>query len=242
MKVMVVDDEAAARSRLARLLHDLPGVTVAAEAADGLTALRLIATQRPDAVFLDVQMPSLSGFEVVSALADEGRPSIVFVTAFDQYALKAFEVSAVDYLLKPVTADRVSEAVTRLMRRGADLKLRQFSKAVDHASPLQRIVGKRRQEWHVLPIGTVEAFVADEELVFAVTSEGRFLVNRTLRDLERQLHPDDFLRVHKQALVRMVGLVVKRECAGRIVATLPSGLGVVVSRRHATALRQRLEW
>jgi two-component system, LytTR family, response regulator len=241
VRILVVDDESAARSRLARLLSDISGIEIA-EAADGLTALRLIAAQQPDAVFLDVQMPGLSGFEVVTALPAEGRPSVVFVTAFDQYALKAFEVSAVDYLLKPVTADRVSDAVNRLLTRRPDGTLARLSRTLDQGSPLTRVVGKHLQQWHVLPIDTIEAFISDHELVFAVTAQGRFLVNRTLRDLEARLDPDRFVRIHKRAIVRIVGLVVTQESTGRFVATLPSGLLVAVSRRHVAALRQRLDW
>jgi DNA-binding LytR/AlgR family response regulator len=241
VRVVVVDDEAAARARLTRLLAALPGVELVAEASDGLSALRSITAHRPDAVFLDVQMPGLSGFEVVTALPTDSRPAVVFVTAFDTYALRAFEVSAVDYLVKPVTGERVSEAVARLLRRdGQDA--RHVPHMVDHAAPLQRVVGKHLQQWHVLPIETVEAFVADQELVFAITAEGRFLVNRTLRELEGRMPPDRFIRVHKQAIVRMTGIVVSQHEAGRAIATLPSGPQVAISRRYLATLRQRLDW
>jgi len=242
VRVLIVDDEEAARSRLARILGAMPAMDVAAEASDGLTALRLIAIHRPDAVFLDVQMPDVSGLEVATALPPEARPSVVFVTAFDRYALRAFEVSAVDYLLKPVTADRVAEAVARLSARRRDETLTQLSTALDQGPPLQRVVGKHLQQWHVLPIEAIEAFIAEQELVFAVTSQGRFLVNRTLRNLEARLAPDRFVRVHKQAIVRMTGLVVTQEPTGGAIAVLPCGLAVNVSRRHLSTLRERLDW
>jgi len=242
LRILIVDDEEAARSRLARILGAMPGMNIAAEASDGLTALRLIASERPDAVFLDVQMPGVSGLEVVTALPRDARPSVVFVTAFDRYALKAFEVSAVDYLLKPVTADRVSEAVARLAARRRGDALTQLSTALDQGPPLQRVVGKHLQQWHVLPIEGIEAFIAEQELVFAVTSKGRFLVNRTLRNLESRLASDKFVRVHKQAIVRIVGLVVMQEPTGGAIARLPCGLAVNVSRRHLSTLRERLDW
>ena len=236
-----MDDEAAARARLMRLLEAIPGVHITGEAADGLSALHLIGLHRPDAVFLDVQMPGLSGFEVVTALPADIRPSVVFVTAFDQYALQAFEVSAVDYLVKPVTAERVSNTVARLRRRRGGETAR-LTKALDQGSLLQRVVGKHLQQWHVLPIDTIEAFIADQELVFAVTARGRFLVNRTLRDLEARLDADRFVRVHKQTIVRITGLVVAHETTGRLTASLPSGLQLPVSRRYLATLRQRLDW
>jgi DNA-binding LytR/AlgR family response regulator len=187
-------------------------------------------------------MPGLSGFEVVTALPQDVQPGVVFVTAFDTYAIQAFEVSAVDYLVKPVTAVRVTEAVSRLERRIVNDKVARVATALVDASPLQRIVGKHLQQWHVLPIETVEAFVAEQELVFAVTAQGRFLVNRTLRDLETRLGADRFVRVHKQTIVQMTGLVVSQSTPGRVVARLPSGISVVVSRRHLAHLRQRLGW
>lgn len=237
-----MDDESAARTRLARLLAAVPGVEIAGEAADGLSALHLIGLHRPDAVFLDVQMPGLSGFEVVNAIHQDIRPGVVFVTAFDTYAIQAFDVSAVDYLVKPVTAERVAAAVSRLERRMANGNVARVATALAHTSPLQRVVGKHLQQWHVLSIEMVEAFVADQELVFAVTAQGRFLVNRRLRDLERQLSSERFIRVHKRAIVQMTGLVVSQNAIGRVVARLPSGLSVEVSRRHLATLRQRLNW
>ena len=242
MRVLVVDDEGTARTRLARLLEAIPGVQITGEAADGLSALHLIGSHRPDAVFLDVQMPGLSGFEVVTALPVDTRPSVVFVTAFDQYALQAFEVSAVDYLVKPVTAERVSDAVARLRRRRGGEEAAHLTKALDQGALLQRVVGKHLQQWHVLPIDTIEAFIADQQLVFAITARGRFLVNRTLRDLEARLDADRFVRVHKQTIVRITGLVVAQDTTGRLTASLPSGLQLAISRRYLATLRQRLDW
>jgi DNA-binding LytR/AlgR family response regulator len=187
-------------------------------------------------------MPGLSGFEVVTALPVDTRPSVVFVTAFDQYALQAFDVSAVDYLVKPVTAERVSDTVARLRRRGGGEEGAQLVKALDRGLPLERVVGKYLQQWHVLPIDTIEAFIADQQLVFAITARGRFLVNRTLRDLEARLDADRFVRVHKQTIVRITGLVVAQDATGRLTASLPSGLQLAISRRHLATLRQRLDW
>lgn len=240
MRTLIVDDEPTARSRLTRLLANLPGVEIAGQASDGLSALRLVTTTQPDAIFLDVQMPSLSGFDVVAALPVNGRPAIVFVTAFDQYALQAFDVNAVDYLLKPVTADRVTEAVARLQARASQANLSRLTAALEQGK-LERIVGKQRQQWHVLPIDTVEAFVADQELVFAVTARGRFLVNRTLRELEARLDTTRFIRVHKQALVNLRDLVISRDVDGTVART-PSGVSVPISRRYATPVLRALGW
>ena len=242
MRALIVDDEPAARARLTRLLRSLPGVDIVGEATNGTTALSLITALQPDAVFLDVQMPGLSGFDVVEALNTEERPHIVFVTAFDQYAMQAFDVNAVHYLLKPVTADRVTDAVARLRARTPQTQIARVTKALETSMPLERVVGKRRQEWHVLPVESVEAFIAEQELVFAVTAQGRFLVNRTLRDLERRLESTRFIRVHKQALVNTQGLVISRDTADGTVARTPSGLAVTISRRFLSPIRRVLGW
>jgi DNA-binding LytR/AlgR family response regulator len=151
-------------------------------------------------------------------------------------------VSAVDYLVKPVTAERVSDTVARLRRRGGAEGVARLTDTLDHGSRLHRVVGKRLQQWHVLPIETIEAFIAERELVFALTARGRFLVNRTLRDLDARLDADRFVRVHKQAIVRITGLVLSQDTTGRLMASLPSGLQLAISRRHMATLRRRLGW
>ena len=187
MRALVVDDELRARQRLARLLAAMPGVEVVGEAPHGRAALEAIPRVQPDAVFLDVQMPGLSGFEVLDTLPEARRPLVVFVTAHDEYALRAFDVSAVDFLVKPVTPDRLARALVRLRDRDAQQRLTDLVTHLRQARPLERIVGKQRHEFHVIPVEVVEAFVAERELVFAITSRGRFLVDKTLRELEAAL-------------------------------------------------------
>lgn len=241
MRVVLVDDETPARERLARLLSALPDMDIAGEAADGLTALGLVTATRPDALFLDVQMPGLSGFDVAAALPLHNRPEIAFVTAFDSYALQAFDANAVDYLLKPVTADRLAKAVARLQTRTSQPNISRLTQTLAQPTPLRRIVGRQRQEWHVLAIEDVEAFVAEQELVFAITARGRFLVNRTLRELEERLDGTRFLRVHKQAVVNVDGLVISRDGDGSVART-QSGVTVGISRRFVGPVRRALGW
>ncbi|MDQ6705012.1 MAG: response regulator, partial [Acidobacteriota bacterium] len=239
MKVLIVDDERRARERMARLLGALPDIEVIGEAADGLAALESIATLHPDAVFLDVQMPGLSGFEVISQLPAARRPSIVFVTAYDQFALQAFEVSAVDYLMKPVEEERLARAVAKLQNAGSPHELDRLDHldrlvaALEKGHSIQRVVGKKLRQLHVLAIETVEAFVADEELVFAITADGRFLVEKTLRELEAALDPERFARVHKQAIVNLGKIAVLEPIVkGGATARLQSGEIIAISRRY----------
>ena len=241
MRVLLIDDERRARERLARLLSAIPEIEIAGEAGDGIAAIELIAVLQPDVVFLDVQMPGLNGFEVLAELPAANRPLIVFVTAWDRYALQAFDVSAVDYLVKPVEEDKLARAIARLRERAPGDPLAKLTAAV--ARPLRRIVGKRLQKLHVLPLETIEAFIAEGELVFALTADGRFLVERTLRDLEAALDADRFARVHKQTIVNLEKLAVLEPIPkGGATARMQSGAIVEISRRYATPLRTRLGW
>jgi two-component system, LytTR family, response regulator len=245
MKVLIVDDERRARERLIHMLADEPEMEIAGEAEDGLGALTAMAGLRPDAVFLDVQMPGLTGLEVAAALPEASRPWIVFVTAYDQYALQAFEVNAVDYLMKPVEADRLAAAVRKLRDRAKGDGIAQLVSALRQQTgrSLERVVGKRLNQYHVLPVESIEAFLSDDELVFAITPAGRFLVERTLRELEATLPGGRFLRVHKQTIVNLEKLAVLEPVVrGGVTARLRSGETVEVSRRYTQQLRERLGW
>jgi len=245
MKVLIVDDERRARERLIHMLADEPEMEIAGEAEDGLGALAAMAGLRPDAVFLDVQMPGLTGLEVAAALPEANRPWIVFVTAYDQYALQAFEVNAVDYLMKPVEADRLATAVRKLRDRAKGDGIAQLVSALRQQPErrLERVVGKRLNQFHVLPVESIEAFLSDDELVFAITPAGRFLVERTLRELEAALPGGRFLRVHKQTIVNLEKLAVLEPVVrGGVTARLRSGETVEVSRRYTQQLRERLGW
>ena len=243
MRALIVDDETRARQRLARLLATIPGVEVVGEAPHGVAALEAIPRVQPDAIFLDVQMPGLSGFEVLDTLPEARRPLVVFVTAHDEYALRAFDVSAVDFLVKPVTPDRLARAVVRLRDRDAQQRLTDLVAHLRRSRPLERIVGKQRHEFHVIAVEVVEAFVAEQELVFALTSNGRFLVEKTLRELEAALDAHRFARVHRCAIVNLARLTVLQPIVrGGATAQLRSGHTIEVSRRYAQSLRDRLGW
>jgi two-component system LytT family response regulator len=188
-------------------------------------------------------MPGLTGFDVVSALPMTGRPLVVFVTAYDQYAFHAFDVSAVDYVLKPVTADRLDRALARLRDRDAQQRLSRLVTHVQETRGLQRIVGKQRHEFHVLPIESVEAFVVEQEIVFAITVSGRYLVDKTLRELEAVLNNDQFARVHRCVIVNLATLTVLQPIVrGGATARLRSGHTIEISRRYAQPLRHKLGW
>jgi two-component system LytT family response regulator len=205
---LIVDDEGVARRRIRRLLASEPDVQIVGECADGTCAVRAIANDKPDMVFLDVQMPELDGFEVVMSIAASERPGIVFVTAFDRYALRAFDVHAVDYLLKPFTRDRFRAALARARdqraRRGRDPRVdalltdlhgqRRFSARVAVRVGEKFIVVR----WH--DVDWIEG--ADNYVKLHVGAR-EFLLRETLASLEHQLDPDLFARIHRSAIVQV---------------------------------------
>jgi two-component system, LytTR family, response regulator len=254
MRILIADDEAKARSRLAAMLADYSAVEICGEAGDGITALEAIERLNPDVVLLDVQMPGLDGFEVIRELTGPKAPLIVFVTGFDKYAIQAFEVSAVDFLLKPITEDRLkqalekakrilqSEMVIRSMEAMEQIHRLTEALAAGQTSYMQRVVGRRKSKSHILPVSDIQAFVCTDELVYAVTTnQERSLLNHTLKDLEDRLNPKRFVRVHRQVLVNIDHITeIDQTPKGDGSAKLRCGLAVDLSRRYLALLKEKL--
>ncbi len=216
LRVLVVDDEQLAREELCFLLGQVGGVEILAEAADGVGALRLAGELRPDVLFLDVQMPGLNGFEVARRLMEaEVLPQLVFVTAFDQYAIDAFSVNAVDYLLKPVDAERLEQTLDRVRRRQASEQAARLSLAPEDLERVIDAVQARRGRRDQLAIRVNGRFVlvqADEVIHASVVDEAIVVVTnlvsgtsnyRTLDELQTRLDPAVFWRVHRSHLVNI---------------------------------------
>jgi len=250
VRALVVDDEKLARDRLVGFLAGLEGVSLAGQAADGVEALRMIEEERPDLVFLDVQMPGMDGFEVLKALR-RPLPHVVFATAYDEYAIRAFEVGAIDYLLKPFARARVEEAVSRARARvGAEqvqpdlagLLRRLEERRAVYVNQVPVHSGKRIL---IVPANDVLWFGVEYRLVYAHTEERAFMTNYTLRELEERLDPALFFRAHKSSLVnlRHVKEIVPW-FAGRykLVMRDQAGSEVALSRAQARELRARLRW
>jgi two-component system, LytTR family, response regulator LytT len=212
LRVIVADDEQLARDELCYLIGELDGVEVLAQAGNGLEALEVVARHSPDLVFLDIQMPGLTGFEVARRLAASDQPpSVVFVTAFDQYAIEAFEVEAVDYLVKPVDAARLDAAVQRARRRLGTSR----PPLNDQLERIVQLVEARQARRNQVAVKVGERFllVQAEEIIFAsmadesiniVTGQIAGTCNfRTLDELQARLDPDTFWRVHRSHLVNI---------------------------------------
>lgn len=245
MRILVVDDEPLAREIVIRHLAAEPDVEIAGEAANGLEALEQIAALEPDAVFLDIEMPGLNGFEVVASLAK--APWIVFVTAFDEYAIRAFEAHAMDYLLKPVQAERVARCVSRLrtfVDHGQAVSndvLRQLIREVRPAGP-RRIAVKQGSRIALVSPREIIHISAEEKQVYVQTARQRYSVDRTVTELEECLGGSGFFRINRGDLVNLEHvreLMPWFSGAWRVV--LSNGAELDVSRDRARHLKKELQ-
>ena len=244
IRAIVVDDEPLARKRLRRLLEAHPQVSIVGEAADGETALGLVTETRPDLVFLDVQMPGLTGFDVLARL--QLRPPIIFVTAHDEFAVRAFEEQALDYLLKPVEPLRLARALARVATAevSEDPRLDRLIKAVERAAPTFRRIPVRTGARITLVEPAAIIFCrAEDKYAVIYTAAGEHVADRTLDELEQALDPEKFLRVHRGTIVNLdfVQELTSIE-GGRFVIVLRDATHarVFASRTGAKALRDRL--
>ena len=252
LRVVVADDERPARSFLVSLLRSFDDVAVVGEAASGKDAVAIIEKERPDLALLDWQMPELDGIGVVRMLKKEAMPLVAFVTAYDEYAVRAFEVNAVDYLLKPVEKARLRETVNRAQERieHAEIVAEQASHvgaAIEAyetlAKPpyLERIPVRRREDVLIVPVQQIASIVADGELLQITTvQKERHTITYRLKDLEKRLDPSRFIRLGRGTLVN-VDLITKVNTmpGGTHVAVLSTGQKLPVSRLQSRVLRER---
>ena len=242
MNVLLADDEELARSRLRKLLAAYDDVTVVGEAGDGQEAIQQVAELRPDAVFLDIKMPGADGLEVVRSLGSR-RPKIVFCTAFDEYAVEAFELHAVDYLLKPVTRSRLAVCIEHLRRIPAeewDLAVERF--AGSNAMGATRFLARCGDRYRVVGQSEVEYFGFEDGFTALHTAAERFAMDPTLNVLERRLDPHQFFRISRGIIVRLDAVLeVAPLVGGYGEDRLRNGRRFPVSRRRLRKLLEELE-
>jgi DNA-binding LytR/AlgR family response regulator len=255
LKTLIVDDEPVARKILREELESIEDVEIVGEAENGSEALTKIAAFRPDLVLLDLQMPGMGGLDVVRRLKHgPSMPVIVIVTAYDKYALQAFDAGAIDYLLKPVGQDRLAEAVERARRvtgREAIEKVAQLQEirapeeigAPVERTRTRRIVGRVGEEYFLLSADEIYAFQADGDLVWIVTAKRKYLATQTLKVLQERLKTTSFRRIHRNALVN-VDHVRKMSALSsqRWLITLSNDQEFIASKRQARCVRQLLNW
>jgi two-component system LytT family response regulator len=252
MRVVIADDERPARAFLAAMLRSFEDVKLVGEAEDGAEAIELIERERPDLALLDLQMPEIDGLGVVRVLK-QCRPLIVFVTAYDEYAVSAFELNAVDYLLKPLDKVRLREAINRAQERlesedlrvDAEARLDAAAESYEEATRkpiLQRLPVRRRNEIVIVPVQEIASIVADGE-VLRVTTAGNetYTIVYRLKDLETRLDPERFVRLGRGVLANVEMLRrVNPMPGGTYVATLSNGQQLTISRLQGRILRDQL--
>lgn len=249
IRTLIVDDEPVARQVLREELRGAGDIEIVGEAEDGAAALAAIAEHRPELVFLDLKMPGLGGFEVVRRLPEGVLPVVVIVTAYDEHAIRAYEAGALDYLLKPVSQERLNKALDRvraLRGRTAEVaeSLVRLDDAAGHpAGRGRKVVGRTGAEFYLLDLDDVLAFQAEREIVWILTGQRRYMATQTLQAIAARLAGSVFQRVHRGALVN-VNHVRKMTplSSQRWMLTLSNGAQFTVSKRLAKAVREALQW
>lgn len=246
MNVLIVDDEAPARDRLRQLLEEDSAHTVVGEAGNGKRALELAAELTPDVVLLDIRMPGLSGIETAHHLnALESPPAVIFATAYDEYAIEAFEASAIGYVLKPVRRERLDQAL-ELAGRLSNSVLGDVAKKSGISDRRNHVCARSQGELKLIPVSDVHYFLADQKYVSVFHANGQDLIDDSLKALEEEF-AGGFVRIHRGALVSLSAIESLRKTDdGRTQVMLRGGStdddeGLMVSRRHLTNVKRRLK-
>jgi len=237
LKAAIVDDEELARGYIRELLGPHPDIEIVADCANGFEAVKAIGETSPDLLFLDVQMPKLDGFEVLELIYPTRSPVVIFITAYDQYAMRAFDAHAVDYLLKPFDAARFERALERARQRLGERQVPQ--PAIARATVRERIVVKDGARVHVIPIGKLDYVEAQDDYV-ALHSEGRsYLKQQAIGEIEAMLDPARFVRIHRSAIVNLER-IARIEPYGKDsrLAILTDGTRLPVSRSGYSRLME----
>ncbi|PRD48343.1 LytR/AlgR family response regulator transcription factor [Sphingobacterium haloxyli] len=240
IKIIVIDDEPLARMVISEYLQQHHDVEIVAECGDGFEGAKMIQQIRPDLIFLDIQMPKLTGFEMLEIL-DE-MPNVIFTTAFDEFAIKAFEKNAIDYLLKPINRDRFEQALTKFKNRHLGQTPKETSAKIDAVrdeETLERIVVKNGSQIKIIPVQHVVYLEAYDDYVKIHTKDGMFLKNKTMSSFERQLDSKQFVRVHRSFIAK-VDQLAKIEPMEKesYIATLLTGEKINISKSGYARLKQ----
>lgn len=239
IKTLLIDDEGLARDVVKHYLKAFPDIEVVAECADGFEGLKAIALHRPDLIFLDIQMPKINGFEMLELV--DHQPAVIFTTAFDEYAIKAFEVNAVDYLLKPIEQHRFEQALQKLMAKwGQGEEGQQKLLETAALSPVQnkRVVVKSDGAIKIIPVETIDYLEANDDYVKINTPEGQFYKNKTMSFFEQTLEPAQFVRIHRSYIINMAQVTkIELKEKDSYVVLLQSGIWLPVSKTGYAKLK-----
>jgi len=242
-RVLIIDDEPLARMVVREYLQDIGGFEVLQECGDGFEGIKAVNQHHPDLIFLDVQMPKINGFEMLELL--DQQPAVIFATAFDEYAIKAFEAHAVDYLLKPFSKERFEKAVEKYLAQSPAQVKKQADDLLESPSLLpvqqERIVVKTGTKVKIIPVQDVLYLEADDDYVCVHTQEGSFLKNKTMSFFEQTLDVRHFVRVHRSYIVRVQEITrIDPYEKDAHIAILKSGAKIPVSKAGYVRLKQVL--
>jgi two-component system LytT family response regulator len=243
IRAVIVDDEPLARGLLREWLGEHRDIEIVAECANGFEAVKAVTELKPDLLMLDVQMPKLDGFDVLELIG--GDIPVIFITAYDSYAVRAFEVHAVDYLLKPFSAERFAGALDRARARIRSKERPPVAELLAAArsdrTPLQRILIRERSEVHVVPVGKVDYFESQDDYVAVKCGARSYLKEQPLSDLEAQLDPALFVRIHRRFLLNLARLArIEMGVTDSRIAVLNDGTQLPISRTGYGKLRDLL--
>jgi DNA-binding LytR/AlgR family response regulator len=234
LRILIADDEPIAREILREHVESISGLELAGEASTGPEAISRIFDLRPDVVLLDLQMPELDGLAVVRSLSGDRSPLIIFVTAYANHALAAFEVGAIDYLLKPIRRERLEKAIEKARRQ---------LKPVQNAETLRKIVGRRGSDMYLLDPSEIVAFQAEGELVHILTTSQRYLSHHSLKSLEEKLEQKRFRRIHRSTIINTDHIrKISPLSSKRWLLKMSNNFEAVVSKRLASAIREDTRW
>ena len=199
MKAIIIDDEPLARMMVKEYLQSYPHITVAEECNDGFEGIKAIQHHQPDLIFLDIQMPKINGFEMLELI--DHPPQVIFTTAFEEYAIKAFDAHAADYLLKPFSKDRFDKAMQKLILQRVNTINAVVDMALQTATPSNRIVVKDNGKIKIIPIAQVHYLEAADDYVKIITADGCFLKKKTMQYFDDHLPPQEFIRIHRSYII-----------------------------------------
>jgi two-component system, LytTR family, response regulator len=243
LQAIIIDDEDLARGIVREYLEDHADVVIAAECPNGFEAIKAIGERKPDLVFLDIQMPKINGFEVLELLDDP--PAVIFITAYDQYALQAFEVHAVDYLLKPFSKNRFDEALERA-RTNLKMNVRTdiapvVAEAHNRQRPIERVLVRQGSHVHVIQTGSIDYIEAKDDYISIYAAGKSHLKQYRLTDLEHELDPSQFVRTHRSYIVNLDRISkIELYAKDSRIAVLRDGTKIPISRSRYEKLKTLL--
>jgi two-component system LytT family response regulator len=242
IKVILIDDEPLARSMVKEYLQSYPDISIVQECDNGFDGVKAIAQHKPDLIFLDIQMPKINGFEMLELL--DTPPSVIFTTAFDEYAIKAFEAHAIDYLLKPFAKERFDKAMQKWLasrNAPAPVVIPAFAEAVSQPEERNRVVVKKGNNIVILPVHTIYYIEAFDDYVKIHTKDGFYLKKKTMSYFEKTLDPKEFVRIHRSYLLNVQELTrIEPLEKDNHVVLLKSGVRIPLSATGYSKLKEIL--